>query len=130
MEKGMNQNEAQNECKNYGAHLVSIESNDENQFVSDLAMRHPLSAMRSYIGLESVKADTDASKRYWIDGTSLDYVNWEHTKPDNEPYNHNDCVVMIPERGGVWDDWACADSCCNKHIVYGAICEIHHDTMI
>lgn len=93
-------------------------------------MKHPLSAMRAYIGLESDKTDTDASKRYWLDGSSLNYTNWEFMKPDNEPYYDNDCVVMIPERNGVWDDWTCADSCCIKHTVYGAICEIDHDMTI
>ncbi|KAM3727425.1 Macrophage mannose receptor [Dirofilaria immitis] len=120
----MNQTIAQAECDKYNAHLASIDSNEENQFVSDLAMKNPLSSMRVYIGLESDKTDTDASKRHWIDGTSVTYLNWEHTKPDDEPYDDNNCVVLIPERNGVWDDWACADSCCLNHAVYGAVCEI------
>lgn len=86
--------------------------------------------MRAYIGLESDKNGTDASDRHWSDGATVDYLNWELTKPDNEPYRDNNCVVMVPERGGVWDDWACDKTCCTKHAVYAAICEIHPDEMI
>uniref|UniRef100_A0A8R1XR36 C-type lectin domain-containing protein n=1 Tax=Onchocerca volvulus TaxID=6282 RepID=A0A8R1XR36_ONCVO len=128
-EKAVNQMEAKGMCNEYNAHLVSIDSVEENQFVSDLAMKNPFSSMRVYIGLESDKTDTDASKRQWVDGTAVEYLNWEHAKPDDEPYDDNNCVVMIPERGGVWDDWACADSCCTNHAVYGAVCEIDHDML-
>uniref|UniRef100_A0A915PQ60 C-type lectin domain-containing protein n=1 Tax=Setaria digitata TaxID=48799 RepID=A0A915PQ60_9BILA len=124
--EGMNQTVASTECSKYGAHLVSIDSAEENQFVSDLAMKYPLSAIRVYIGLESDEENQNATERHWVDGTAVSFLNWEYMKPDDEPYSKSNCVVLIPERNGVWDDWAC-DSCCIMHAVYGAVCEIDHD---
>ncbi|KAK6113958.1 Lectin C-type domain family protein [Brugia pahangi] len=129
-EKGMNQTEAQNECKTYNAHLVSIDSEEENQFVSDLSMKHPLSAMRIFIGLELHQTD-DINEQHWLDGTTTDYTKWDYMKPDRERARpEHECVIMIPERHGVWSNWSCADSCCAKHAIYGAICEIDHDDKI
>ncbi|VDM15115.1 unnamed protein product [Wuchereria bancrofti] len=94
-------------------------------------MKHPLSAMRVFIGLELHKTDDIISEQYWLDGTTVDYNKWDFMKPDKERVRTNECVIMIPERRGVWSDWSCANSCCAKHAVYSAICEIDHDnTMI
>ncbi|EFO14402.2 hypothetical protein LOAG_14118 [Loa loa] len=117
------------ECANYNSQLVAINSKEENQFISNLAMKHPLSAMRVFIGLESDRTNLDARNRYWIDDTWVEqrYVNWEYDKPDNVPYYLNDCVVMIPERNGVWDDWACNLPRYLEHAVYGAVCEFRNE---
>lgn len=88
-------------------------------------MRNPYSAIRLYIGLKS-KSETDASDRHWVDGDAVVYTNWDKTKPSNEPYDKSNCVVLHPDQGGVWSDWACAPKCnkCPKWSVFGAACEI------
>ncbi|VDN28391.1 unnamed protein product [Gongylonema pulchrum] len=109
----MNYEDAENKCKEIGAHISSVDSPAENEFISsiNLALESQYSALRLFIGLKLV-----GGKYVWADGEPYDYSNWDEAKPAGGC--KEDFVVMIPARNGIWE-WIC-----KKCGVYGAICEI------
>lgn len=75
-----------------GGHLVSIESEEENQFVAD-----HIGSATAFIGL------TDANKEgdfIWDDGSAFGYNNWYQFQPND--YNNQDYVEIM--RSGLWND--------------------------
>ena len=58
-------------CRNLNSHLVSINSNAENEFVKSLAGQ---SNNLLWIGVFSY--DSDSSRLHWADGSSVNFTNW------------------------------------------------------
>ncbi|CAJ0952981.1 unnamed protein product, partial [Mesorhabditis belari] len=83
--------EAEAYCASRKGHLVSIHSQEENDFVWKLAKNFP--ANRSFwIGL---KRNLDKGNAFeWTDGSSVDFTNWMVGEPDS--YTH---AVLWNDKG-------------------------------
>ncbi|KIH55507.1 lectin C-type domain protein [Ancylostoma duodenale] len=82
--------EAELQCNDYGAHLLSIHSRKENDFVHDLIGRKNRKVLYAWIGLTR---DYVGANWKWTDGTEVDYLNWAYHQPDN----YNDVPGFTPE---------------------------------
>lgn len=99
--------DAQAGCYAIGGHLVTSNSQAENNLFSALA------------GLDDVWAGgndlTLEGSWVWVTGEPMPYSNWR----DGEPNNSNGlehCMVVEGDNGGLWDDRPCDRQ-------YGYICE-------
>ncbi|BFZ22372.1 hypothetical protein BsWGS_25410 [Bradybaena similaris] len=81
--------------------LVSIINADENQFVFSLIPKGYNSY--TWIGLQ----DPVENSFTWVDGTPVQYTNWEPGEPNNN--NNEDCVAMDTVNGK-WNDIQCANA--------------------
>ena len=78
-----------------GGHLVSIHSQDENDFVTASG------GAGAYIGATDAAAE---GTYVWTDGTPLDYTNWLPGEPND--FTGEDCAQINDSSGG-WNDIPC-----------------------
>jgi hypothetical protein len=81
--------------------MVSIHSDEENEFIRNYVEKLPSSSTRVWIGL---KRDSSGSHEFfWVDKSPVDYVQWGINKPDNreglKPYTE-----MWIDKNGAWND--------------------------
>jgi len=95
---------AQQACQAYGANLVSYATAEEEYNVDTQLAHYP----EEWIGLR--KNDTNGEGFYWLDGTTLDHVNWQL----GEPTANGECVIDATEYYG--DGWKVTD--CSDQIGY------------
>ncbi|XP_013380382.1 perlucin-like [Lingula anatina] len=97
------------------AHLVTIESKEENQFLRDL-MVNDHGTYFALIGGNDLAKEGDWR---WIStGKPMQYTNWTPGMPDNSG-NYEHCVTMLDS--GKWNDLGC------DYVEDGFFCEIDPD---
>lgn len=106
-------------CARIGAHLIKIESDEENEFVKKNFLTSG-NLMMVWIGLSDIAVE---GRWIWTDGTELQssgFNNWGKHQPSN--HNNQDCVATIHgySAGRIWiaewNDYGCL------HTI-GYICE-------
>ncbi|EYC46035.1 hypothetical protein Y032_0410g943 [Ancylostoma ceylanicum] len=92
----MSFDQAEGYCRNKNAHLVSIHSDEENQFVNQLLKR---GWAKVWIGLGRV-----GENMVWTDGSPFDFANWAWGQPyyRNSYSNNHIYMVIGPEVSGNW----------------------------
>ena len=95
--------QAENSCKEEGAHLASFHSKGEIDFINKLSnyLNH------LWIGLERRNNSFE-----WTDGSTFDYKNWDTSQPDNLDDPTHKCVEIWDYRSpysliGRWHDTIC-----------------------
>ena len=100
---------AKEECEEWNASLVKVESSEENDFIkTELLPTHKNG--NYWIGLSDSDNEGDWM---WTDGTQLDlngYENWGDNQPND--FHNEDCVqIQIrksdPDHYGKWNDVKC-----------------------
>ncbi|XP_061172826.1 macrophage mannose receptor 1-like isoform X2 [Saccostrea echinata] len=92
-----NFHEAQRICREKGAELASIHSEDENSFISDISSKD------LWIGLVL----SSNAQFAWTDGTPLDFTFWAKDEPNN--YLDMEACSHL-KLGGVWNDNNCGNT--------------------
>ncbi|MBY0307654.1 MAG: C-type lectin domain-containing protein [Phycisphaerales bacterium] len=81
-----------------GAQLVTIESQEENDFIRDQVLTFDGAARSAWIGL----SDSAVEGQFrWMNGSTASYRNWSPGEP-NESNGGEDCVEMYST--GRWND--------------------------
>lgn len=91
-----NWKESEAKCKEFGAHLVTINSQAENAFLTSFAENNSV-----WIGLYE-----SWWKWYWVTGEPVSFKNWAPGEPnDGDIWTIEDCGMMYPN--GQWNDEEC-----------------------
>ncbi|XP_063296347.1 brevican core protein isoform X2 [Pelobates fuscus] len=96
--------EAETHCRDYGGHLVSLMTPEEQDFINNQYREY------QWMGLNDRTIEGDFQ---WSDGNPLLYENWNHQQPDSYFLSGENCVVMVWHDSGHWSDVPC-----NYHLPY------------
>lgn len=100
--------DANYDCRGHGGTLVLVKSQAINDYLTDQLLIELSFAGKVWIGLN----DRLSEGRFeWEDGTPVDYANWApgHGPLGNSTYPE-DCVTLMPNQKGQWDDDVCEDA--------------------
>lgn len=96
--KDMNWEEAKAFCEANGGHLVTITSQEEQDFVNMLML--PGDSLYYWIGLSDATSEGDFR---WVTGETSSFTNWGELQPDD--YNGIEEYVLLSNRSIVYADW-------------------------
>ncbi|RWS19223.1 low affinity immunoglobulin epsilon Fc receptor-like protein, partial [Leptotrombidium deliense] len=89
-------------CQSLNGTLLSIQSAEENEFVKKFINL----TTTNYYWLSAKKVATMSKEFYWIDGSSLNYSNWNKGEPNSLDQLNEICIDI--DRYGTWNDYACS----------------------
>ncbi|RWS22626.1 macrophage mannose receptor 1-like protein, partial [Leptotrombidium deliense] len=113
--------EAQDKCKKLNATLVSIETQEQNDFIQHFINNRGTFLYSRNVWLNGQQREINSSSFKWLDGTKFKYTNWDMSqrRPQNYNADYLNCITMekafISNVDGFWFDAPC-DS------FYNAIC--------
>src|SRR3989344_4659725 len=85
-----------------GGHLVTIRSQEENDWISET-----FSGFNLYIGLYQDVNGVEPNEGWsWISGEPITFTNWYPKRPDNNAKNE-DCGMLFVSFDGDWNDFSC-----------------------
>ncbi|KAL3837159.1 hypothetical protein ACJMK2_022537 [Sinanodonta woodiana] len=99
-------------CKYDGGNLVTIESIEEQTFITDLIKKRTFTVPGLWIGSDKLHLD---EQRAWANGEKMSYANWAPGEPNSHLIEEN-CLV-IRTKDSTWMDVTCTER-------NGYICEI------
>ena len=91
--------ECRQECLQLGGDIVSIHSEEENEFVTSLIRKRPAQDGRGKDGKGGKntwiggKYSSSQGSFYWFDQSNWDFTNWDLSQPNNKGENYQ-CVFM------------------------------------
>lgn len=93
--------QAKKKCEEMGGRLASIETDEENDFVADLASKAKVNA--AWLGGSDEKQE---GTWQWADGQAMKYANWDRmTRQPNNAGRVEHYVVLLVEKNKVWWDF-------------------------
>ena len=110
-------------CKVHGSDLVSIESNEEWNFLKDTVNKFPQNGTEYYIGLTK---DKHGRWRWISNNSTVDESYWAEGQPSEDEQNVTKCAIMykdFEQNYGLFDDLHCFFK---RH---GYICEREYHAM-
>ncbi|XP_053199133.1 lactose-binding lectin l-2-like [Scomber japonicus] len=108
--------EAELHCVSERANLVSIHSQEEQDFVKFLIKNSDHAEGHTWIGL----SDHHKEGRWmWSDGSAVNFVFWNPREPNNQG-GHENCVHNNFDTGMKWNDGRCSD-------VHPSVCAFRKD---
>ncbi|XP_054618809.1 C-type lectin BpLec-like [Dunckerocampus dactyliophorus] len=103
---GMKWADAELHCMSQKAHLVSIHSLEEDNFVKVLIRNFDPAEKDTWIGLSDVHKE---GRWMWSDGSRVNFGLWSPNQPDNyNGYEH--CVATNYRNGRKWNDGHCTNN--------------------
>ncbi|XP_051812111.1 echinoidin-like [Acanthochromis polyacanthus] len=93
-------------CVSQGAHLVSIHSADEQNFVNSLISSFDYSAKPIWIGLNDLFHEGTFT---WSDGSEVNFDFWNTGEPDD--YGSRENCGQSSGPSFKWNDYSCTSSC-------------------
>ncbi|KAM4663322.1 brevican core protein isoform 1-T2 [Discoglossus pictus] len=96
--------EAETHCRDYGGHLASIMTPEEQDFINNQYREY------QWTGLNDRTIEGDFQ---WSDGNPLLFESWNNGQPDSYFLSGENCVIMVWHDGGRWSDVPC-----NYHLPY------------
>ncbi|XP_051758946.1 lectin [Ctenopharyngodon idella] len=88
-----------------GAHLVSVHSYKENNYLLCIVKKFNPRNLRFWLGgFEFFKS----GKFFWIDGSFWDYQIWTRGEPNHRYTGTEECVEMNWKEVGRWNDDSCS----------------------
>ncbi|XP_038065947.1 echinoidin-like [Patiria miniata] len=92
----------------FPAHLVSINSLEEQQFIVELLKAsYPLEelpSVKAWLGYNDMERET---RFVWSAGSGANFTRWASDQPDNGRGKGQDCVAIGQEYNWKWDDMTC-----------------------
>ncbi|NXK00944.1 CL17A protein, partial [Corythaixoides concolor] len=92
---------AKESCASANAHLVIVDTEQENKFLANHIMDHRV----FWLGLSDRHKEGDWQ---WVDGRSPSLSFWNTNEPNNVGEHGEDCATMY--HNGRWNDVGCANS--------------------
>ncbi|XP_010188290.1 PREDICTED: C-type lectin domain family 17, member A-like [Mesitornis unicolor] len=106
---------AMDSCTEFNAHLVIVDSEQENKFLANRIMENRV----FWLGLSDAHKEDDWQ---WVDGLPLPlyFRFWNNGEPNNVGHQGEDCATILPN--GRWNDatcsntepWICERGCCPR----------------
>ena len=113
--------EANEHCKNRGAHLVEINSEEENAAIVEEIINGGQEEKNSYFWIGLTDSNKEGTWKLASNGAEATFLNWDGSFSNNpEPNNHdgNEHCAYIRSGGCLeWDKSGWADIDCSKTMV-------------
>ncbi|XP_047460791.1 C-type lectin-like [Mugil cephalus] len=94
--------DAEIQCMSEGAHLVSIHSAEEQNFVKTLIMNFDPAIGYTWIGLNDIYKE---GTWMWSDGSAVNFTFWKAGEPNNSLGKEN--CVQTWTSDTTWNDYTC-----------------------